>query len=208
MPDPCAGNVFWRALRVLRDEGWTSFYFKLLAEIGYRRMVIVEHRLDDPIPEFTPRLQVRNDVLKPSELDAYLAFRPDSERREIIDRLEAGDRCFVAWREGEIVSACWAATRPVRIQFLDCDSEFARGDAYIYDKFTAPAHRGQRLGNAVRVHQLRDLRAAGFCRAVGAIVPENRVSMHESVSNGFRPVGMIRRIKIGRWQRRFLKRWE
>lgn len=208
MSDPRAGNVFRRALRVLSDEGWASFYFKLLAEIGYRRMVIVEYRLDDPVRAFAPRLPVRNDVLKPSELDAYLALRPDSERREIIDRFEAGDLCFVAWRGGEIVSACWVATRPVRIEFLDCDSELIGGDAYLYDKFTAPAHRGQQFGNAVRVHQHQYLRAAGYRRAVGAIVPENRVSMHESVSNGFRPVGMIRRVKIGPWRRTFLGRWE
>ena len=203
-----AGNVFRRALRVLRDEGWKSFAFKVAGELGYRRMVIVEHRLDNPIPPFTPRLAVRNGLLRLSDLDAYRAFRPDSDRAEIVRRLDTGELCFVAWHEGEIVSACWTALKPVHIDFIDCESGLLEGDAYIYDKFTSPAHRGRRLGNAVRAHQLGHLRAMGRIRAVGAIVPENRVSLHESLGHGFRPVGMIRTIRLGPWRRIFVRRWE
>jgi hypothetical protein len=201
-------NTLRRAIEVLRNEGFTSFWFKLIGELGYRRMLVVEYRLDDPIPEFTPRLPVRNDLLKESDIDAYLAFRPESERLEIMNRLISGQLCFVAWDAARIVSACWTAVRPIRIEYLDCETELGDGDAYLYDKFTCPTFRGHRIANAVRVYQLRYLREAGYRRAIGALVPENKTSMRENARGGFRPVGVIGRFKIGPWQRNFRRRLE
>jgi hypothetical protein len=205
---PRADHVLVRAMRVLRDEGLRNFWFKLIGELGYRRMLVVAYRLEEPIPEFVPRLAVRNDLLGKSEVDAYLAFRPESDRAELINRLDSGQLCFVAWHEGQIVSACWTAAQATRIPFLDCDCELADGDAYLYDKFTSEAYRGQRLAHAVRMHQLRYLRNAGYRRAIGAVVPENRRAMLENRRGGFRPLGLIGRIKIGPWQRHFRRQWE
>jgi hypothetical protein len=202
------GDALRRAITVLRDEGFASFWFKLIGELGYRRMLVVEYRLDDPIPEFTARLAVRNDLLKERDVDAYLAFRPESDRLEIMNRLRSRQLCFVAWDAGRIVSACWTAVRPIRIEYLGCETELADGDAYLYDKFTCPAFRGHRIANAVRVYQLRYLREAGYRRAIGALVPENKTSMRENARGGFRPVGVIGRFKIGPWQRNFRRPWE
>jgi GNAT superfamily N-acetyltransferase len=159
----------------------------------------MEHRLDDPVAEFTPRLPVRIDFLDETEMDDYLAFHPGRERAVIARRLRSGQSCSVAWHEDEIVSVCWTAVSPVSIDYLDCESALA-GNAFLYDKFTAPSHRGQRLGQAVRVHQLRHLRASGHRRAVSVIVPENRISVLENLRSGSSTVGMLRRIKIGPWQ--------
>ena len=48
------GNVIRRALLTLRDEGLRSFWFKLLGECGYRRLLLLERALDQPIADYTP----------------------------------------------------------------------------------------------------------------------------------------------------------
>jgi GNAT superfamily N-acetyltransferase len=205
---PRADHVVVRAMRVLHDEGLRNFWFKLIGELGYRRVLVVAYRLQEPVPEFVPRLAVRTDLLGKGDVDAYLAFRPESDRAGLINRLDSGQLCFVAWHAGQIVSACWTAVRPTHIPFLDCDTELAPGEVYLYERFTAQAYRGQRLAHAVRTYQLRYLRNAGYRRAIGAIVPENRRAVLESRRGGFRPVGLMGRIKIGPWQRHFRRRWE
>ena len=195
-------------MRVLRDEGLRNFWFKLIGELGYRRMLVVAYRLEQPFPEFVPRLALRNDLLGKGDVDAYLAFRPESDRAGISSRLDSGQICFVAWHEGQIVSACWTAARATHLPFLDCDFELADGDAYVYERFTSEAYRGERLAHAVRVHQVRYLRDAGYRRVIGAIALENRRAVLESRRGGFRPVGLVGRLKIGPWQRHFRRQWE
>ncbi len=202
------GNALQRAIAVLRDEGLRSFWFKLIGEFGYRRMLMVEYRLDDPIPGFTEGLPVHNDLLKAGELGAYLAFRPEIGQTEVTNRLDSGQLCFVAWHDGRIVSACWSSAGSARIDYLDHETRLADGEAYLYDKFTLPAYRGHRIANAVRVYQLQHLRQAGYHRAVAALVPENKTALRDNAKGGFRPVGMIGRVKIGPWQRIFRRRWE
>lgn len=198
------GNVLRRALQTLRVEGPKSFWFKLLGECGYRRLLLVERPLDQPVADFTPRLPVDVAMLAQSEVDDYLVFRPGTTRRDIGGRLRSGEMCFVARHQGKIVAGVWVAVQPVWVSFLGCRIEVEAGEAHIYDKFTAPAYRGYGIANAVRTFHLRHLQHAGFRRATGAVLPENVSSLRDDFRGGFRVYGMLGRVKVGRWQRVFL----
>lgn len=198
------GTALRRALLTLRIEGPKSFWFKLLAECGYRRLLLVERSLDQPVVDFTPRLPVEVAMLAQSEVDDYLVFRPGTTRRDIAGRLRSGEMCFVARHQGRIVAAAWAAVQPVWVPFLGCQIDMAPGDAHIYDKFTAPAYRGRGIANGVRSFHLRHLQRAGFRRATGTVLPENVSSLRDDFRGGFRVYGMLGRVKVGRWQRVFL----
>ena len=161
------GSPIRRALVTLRDEGPKSFWFKVLSECGYRRLLLLERALDQPIADFTPALPVDVAMLAESEIDDYLAFRA-STAREIADRLRSGQMCFVARHEGRIVATAWVAVHPVWVPFLGCQIEMAAGDAHIYDKYTLPAYRGQGISNAVRTYHL------GICSARVIVVPPAR----------------------------------
>jgi hypothetical protein len=58
----------------------------------------------------------------------------------------------------------------------------------------------------VRTCHLRHLQQAGFRRATGAVLPENASSLRDDTKGGFRPYGMLGRIKVGPWQRVFAMR--
>jgi GNAT superfamily N-acetyltransferase len=197
------GNVFRRALLTLRVEGPKSFWFKLLGECGYRRLLLVERPLDQPIADYTPRLPVNVAMLAQSEVDDYLVFRPRNTRREIAERLRSGQLCFVARHEGRIVGASWACFQPAWIPFLGCSIDVTSDEAHIYDKFMLPTYRGYGIANAVRTHQLKHLQRAGYRRATGAVLPENVSSLRDDTRGGFRAYGVLARIKLGPWQRVF-----
>jgi len=198
------GNFIRRALLTLRDEGPKSFWFKLLSRCGYRRLLLLERALDQPVADFTPGLQVDIAMLAHDGLDDYLVFRPGTTRREIASRLRSGDICFVARSEGRIVAAAWVAVQPVWVPFLGCRIDVTADEGHIYDKFTLPAYRGHGIANAVRTHHLRHMQRAGLRRATGAVLPENVSSLRDDSKGGFRVYGVLGRIKVGRWQRVFL----
>ena len=199
-----AGNFIRRAVLTLRDEGLKSFWFKLLSQCGYRRLLLVERALDQPIADFAPRLPVDVAMLAQDELDDYLVFRPGTTRREIAGRLRSGHMCFVARHEGRIVAAAWIAMQPVWVPFLGCRIDVTPDEAHVYDKFTLPAYRGHGIANVVRAHHLRHMQRAGLRRATGAVLPENVSSLRDDTKGGFRVYGVLGRIKLGPWQRVFL----
>ena len=192
-----------RAFAVLRDEGPRSFWFKLASELGYRRLLVLERPLTQPIPEVAPRIAVRLEVLAEAQADDYIAFRPQAARARVLARLHGGHRCYVARHADLVVSSCWSATGNASSEYLQCAIDLTVGDAYLFDAFTLPAYRGQRIGLALCMRQLRDLQQAGYRRAIRATVPENVVALRAHARGGFRPVGMIRRFKIGPWQKTF-----
>lgn len=200
------GHAARRALATLREEGLRSFWFKLLARCGYRRLLLLERSLDTPVPELVPRLPVDIALLTEDEADEYRAFRPEMLRRDAIERLRSGQRCFVARRDGRIVAGVWSAFEPLWLSFLGAEIGMAPGDAHIYDKFVLPAYRGQEISNALRMHCLRHLQRSGYRRAIVAVLPENASSLRDIVKGGYRPYGIVARIRIGSWQRVFMMR--
>jgi GNAT superfamily N-acetyltransferase len=201
------GNAVRRAIVVLRSEGLKSFWFKLLGEIGYRRLLLLERQLAQPIFGFTPRLAVRIDTLKENEVGDYLAFRPETGRARVTEALRSGQTCFVARHESRIVSAGWIASRRAWINYLGCELELAAGDAYLSDAFTLSAYRGQGIAPALCLRQLQHLRQAGYGRAIRATVPENSSAMHAHAKSGFRPVAVMGTFRIGPWRRCFRRPW-
>jgi GNAT superfamily N-acetyltransferase len=199
------GNAVRRALLTLHGEGVRSFWWKLLAQIGYRRLLLLDQPLDHAVPQFSPTLPVEIGELSRNEFDDYLVFRPDTRRADALARLAAGQVCFVARCDGRIVAADWIATQPIRLSYLDCVLDMAPGEVCIYDKFILPAYRGHGISNALRTHHLRQLERAGYRRVVVAVLPENASSLRDILKGGYRPCGIIGRIKVGRWQRHFRK---
>ncbi|HKW80804.1 MAG TPA: GNAT family N-acetyltransferase, partial [Casimicrobiaceae bacterium] len=199
------GSAAARALATLREEGLRSVWFKLLARCGYRRLLLLERPLDLPVADATPKLAVDIAMLVEAEVDQYRAFRPDTPRREVIERLRSGHLCFVARRDGRIVSGVWVAAQPVWSKFLRRWLDVAPGEAHVYDKFTDPAYRGRGIANAVRSRHLRHFQRAGFVRETGAVLPENISSLRDDARGGFRCYGVLASVGIGRWRRVFVR---
>jgi hypothetical protein len=192
-----------RARQVLRREGVRGLWFKVLGATVYRRLLLVERPLADPVPEVRATVPVEVSILDGSEVAEYRAFRPDTEASEIGSRLDAGQRCFVARHAGRIVSARWAAVDRVWVEYLSCELVLAPDEAYPYDLFTAPEFRGHAVSPVTSAEMLRHFQRAGYRRMVGTVLPGNEASLRASAKTGYRRCGRMGYVRIGSWTWRF-----
>lgn len=180
-----------------------GLWFAVLSELGYRRLAIRECILDKPFPGNGARVPVALELLDDTRIDEYNAFRsdvdPDSARR----RLAAGDKCFVARRDGSIVSALWVATAHARCDYLSRGIPLADDEAYMYDVFTAPEWRGKGVFPALTSEMHRFYQKSGKRRSICFTVPENKPAM--IANTGYRKIGIIGYVGIGGLRHHFCR---
>ena len=125
------------------------------------------------IPLRTSQIDVELKLLDRSDIDAYLRFRPDTSRRKVEERFDRGHRCFAALHSGNLVDTCWSAVGTVYVDYLEREIDFAEGDIYSFDSFTAPEYRGRGVYMARNTWQGRLNQAEGFARSVALVAYEN-----------------------------------
>ena len=178
----------------------SSLWFKILARSIYRREVLMERLLSDPIPDIVSSVSIDIAMLRPQEREEYLRFRPNSEPTEIDCRINRGHCCFVARCEGRIVSASWTTTKGAWSSYLEREIVMAPGDVYTYDSFTAPGFRGQQIATVRLAAMLRFFREAGYVRLVSIVVPENSSALRSPEKLGYRSFGVMGYYKFGPWR--------
>jgi hypothetical protein len=194
-----------RAAEVLRSEGAQSLWFRVLGETVYRRMILVERCLKEPVIEVQAAVPVTVTLLHENELAEYLAFRSGAEAAEIRNRLERGYKCFVARQADAIASTCWAAIGSARIDYLGCKIQLADDEAFSYDSYTTPRFRNMNVP-AVRGNEMvRHFRDLSYFRFVAVVVPENKAAFRPVEKVGYRRFGVIGYVKLGRWRRFFCR---
>jgi len=195
-------GVLQRSLQVLRSEGLRALWFKILGETVYRRLLIVERKVEPSLSEETPS-SVEFGQLTLAGIPEYLRFRritADEVRR----RLLAGHQCFVAYSGGEIVHACWVAAGETYIDYLSCPVKLSPGAVYLYEVFTHPDFRGAGLSGQRSRWMERRLARFGFRKLVAAVGPENRAARRSAEKCGYRRAGMIGYFLPGTWRYFFL----
>jgi hypothetical protein len=197
------GRVLRRARQVLREEGLKSLWFKVLGEIGYRRVTLFVREFEEHPVEIVTRVPVQLDRLQPGEIDDYLALRPEGDPDDIRRRLAAGQICFTARVAGRLVHVCWIATGRARIAYLAREIQLAPDEVYSYESFTAPEFRGSHVAPARGAYMQQTMRRSGYRRAVAVVVPENKPAYRAVEKAGFHRVGMLRTFWIGKWRRNF-----
>src|SRR5262245_17526026 len=182
-----------------------SAWCKILALVGYRRVLLVEQSLDAPIPPVAARLPVNICLMREPEVDEYLDFRPDVDAADVRRRLEAGDLCFVARHQGRIVHAAWAVSGRVRIDFLARDFGLAPDEVYIDESHTLPSFRGLDIAAARSSHTRRYYQEAGYRRSLAIVFPENGPACRAVAKQGYRPLGTMGYWKLGPWRFEFFR---
>ena len=174
-----------------------------MSDWHYRRVVLMECRLDRPLPEVTARVPLRMTLLAPDDLSHFAAFRPDLDPEVIRRRLAEGHRCFAAWHEDRIVHAGWATTGRAWVEFLDCELPLAPGDVYQFDSYTLEDYRGSGVAGARVAWMARYFREARARRLLAAVWPGNKAAFRPLEKAGYRACGSLRVVRLGRWRRIF-----
>ena len=183
-----------------------SLWFRVLGRTVYRRVIVLERRLGEPMPEVTADIPTVVSILTDADVDQYAAFRPDTEPAEVRRRLRAGHRCFVVRYEGRIVHAGWAATTKAWVQYLDCEFPLEPGDVYQFDSYTAAAFRGLGLAATRVTWMARFFREAGARRLLAVVWPENTRAFRPLEKVGYRVVGIMGSLRLAAWRHHFYRR--
>ena len=90
------------------------------------------------------KLPVIIDQLRETEIDKYEALRPEINPIEVCQRVDAGHQCFVARYKGRLIHACWVTTGRAWIDYLSCDVQLARDEAYVMKPLPSPNSEGRK----------------------------------------------------------------
>lgn len=186
------GNGIGAWARLLKMKAVTTFY---------RRVHVFVRRLDQPIPAFQPGVPVTVEQLTEQDLPAYEVFRGKRHGAGAAARLAAGNRCFAAWHEREIVYAAWLATGRAHVSYLGGDLVLDPGDIYHFDSYTLPAFRQRGVAKAVYAHVLRWCRDEGYRRSIRLVAVENTAALRVTQALGCQSVGIYGCVRVGPWQR-------
>jgi hypothetical protein len=139
----------------------------------YRRLGVYESRLDSPQIAPQPALAIEPGELGAGDVETYMRLRPDTPDAEVRRRLARGDRCFVAWSGGELLSVRWLAFGTAEVAYLGLRFALPDGVAYPYDAFTPAELRGEGLSWAMGAFMAETVRGEGCRSLVSLIRPEN-----------------------------------
>jgi GNAT superfamily N-acetyltransferase len=186
-----------RAMTIVREDGVLALGFRLLGATVYRRVLL----LGTDVARVPHAPDARCRWLASGDAAAYARCHPVLPEGEIRQRLADGHRCLVLWSSAhEIASGMWVAFGHAHIDYLEMDLPLATGEAYLFQSYTAPAHRGRGYSTTLLL-ALRDaLQQEGFTRTVGCIQPDRAIAYAPLYRGATVPVGYLGWIGIGPWR--------
>lgn len=178
-----------------------QIWFKILASTVYRRVLLLQRRLDGPIPMIFSRIDVTIDCLSITHMAEYLQLQPDAQESEIHDRFGNGHTCFSARYEGRLIAVAWATPHRIHMSYVSLVTPLPVNSIYFYESFTETSCRGLSIQSALCTHMMRYFSAKGFQRVITGVVPENGPSRRKNEKCGFKPFQMIRCVMLGPYRR-------
>jgi len=191
-----------RLRRLHREKGVAGFWYLALWSAGYRRLLLLERRLDEapPLPAAADATLVRR--LRCEDEDGFVALGQEGAVA-FRERLERGHEGWGAWCDGELRHVQWLATGEAWIEHLGCRVRLGEGVAYVYRAFTTPRWRGVGLTSAVHARGLAAMRERGSTLALCGVAPGNRSALSPWLRLGYRRIGFASTFGAGR--RRLLR---
>lgn len=102
-------------------------------------------------------------------------------------RFASGDTAYAATHDGRVVGFIWI--RAVSSPEGGIDFRLAEDERWAYDLFVDPAHRGRRIGPALKEHAVADLAQTGVRRVLSRIEHLNEPSRRAARYYGARVLG-------------------
>lgn len=153
----------------------------VLAALAGRARIDVFHVFAtplDPLPApLTATVPLTFGWLDASETGAYEVFRNAPSGVNGAARLAAGDRCFVARRDGAIVSSRWIAAGTLREECFPFSFRLGQGEVYEYDTYTDPGSRGLGVAAGAATEVARVLRDEGVDRVIAVVYTANEAGI-------------------------------
>ena len=161
---------------------------RLLLPFGVFDLSVVYRKdLSEPLEPFRARIPVEIGLAAESEIDGMVRSSPYHDPETLRARLRAGNKCFVARIDGNIVGFNWLAFGAVRDEYYAIRLE-AR-DAYCMDARTEEAYRGHAIHTELLYRMLAHARDMGFRHAYTRVSAMNISSWKTHLRLGWQEIG-------------------
>jgi hypothetical protein len=191
-----AGSLLLRLATVHREKGLGGVWFGALSRAGYRRLVVLERRLDSPIAAAATRRQAVIRALDAGDEAAFVGLGQDTAAT-FHHRLALGHRCWGAWCDDGLRHIAWIGFERVTVDYLACEVLLADAVSYVYQAYTQPQYRRLGLGPAAHSRCLESLRLHGVRLSLAAVLPDNPWAFGPWLAVGYRRTGTVRAIGPG-----------
>ncbi len=203
-----AGRALDRARELGRREGARRVLSGIGAELGYRRLLVLERRLD---PVRAPAAAIDLDFGTIDEYDEYSRLRHDLDPERFERRIRSGAVALCGRQRGEPITVTWAGIGAAPLPYLGAWMRSDSGSVLLFDSLTRPDRRGLGASPALAEWAAARYAAEGRRRIVSAVLPENRRSRRARYRSGFVPIALA--VRVGTKPRpllwiRPLARWE
>lgn len=192
-----------RVAQAYAGGGVRNVWFSALGCVVYRRLHVLERRIDDAAALASPPPGADVRVVELDDAHAYRHLRPEQPLGEFVRRRAAGALCFAAVDGDRVVGATWAQRGGGWCAYLGREIRLADDEVYLFDTLVDPRRRGTRIAPAIALAQVEALGRRGVVRLVATVLPENRASLRARARSGFRVCGRIGWVGLGGWRRHF-----
>lgn len=189
------------ARRAFASGGLRGVWLGVLGTAVYRRLLVLERRLEQPPPDVGDGPALRVIVLEDEV--AYRALRPDQNPEQFARRRAEGAVCFAAVAGDRVVGATWARPGGGWCDYLERPVQLPDDEVYLFDTMVAPAWRGRRVAACIASDQIRWYGERGMSRLVAVVLPENAASRRARARTGFVVCGRIGWVGLGHRRRHF-----
>jgi GNAT superfamily N-acetyltransferase len=188
-----------KPLLYLKQEGHGSFFNKAIEKISsplfkYKKTFIyvkTDNHLDEYIPEITPKFT----ELLINNIDALENIMYQG-KAQIHKNFLKGDRCFVAYLNGEIIHYTWVSFKEGHIASIEKDIKLKESEAYIYNVRTLPDFRNKGIFLFVLGNVCKQLSKDGYKKLYTSILENNISSQKAFEKIGFKKSKEVRYFKI------------
>ncbi|MGD2050214.1 MAG: GNAT family N-acetyltransferase [Chloroflexota bacterium] len=155
-------------------------------------------RSESPLPKrVEPRIPVSFEEMHSKDALGSAADLGFSDLEQLKRRFSPQRRCFVAKFEGEIAAYGWVSINAECVGEMEREVQLQPGEAYVWDCFTWPDYRRQRLYSSLLSYINTKLADEGYRRIWIGSNLENRPSLKGFANAGYRPVVHITYLRLG-----------
>jgi hypothetical protein len=201
---------WWRlGGEVFRREGPGRLLVRSVTAVRglvYRDVILVALDVTHDVPDLGRKVPLEMRLLGPDDLEAYARFRAQSVPHvQTQRRLEKGDACIAAWRDGEIVSAAWYSFGTAWIDDIGRALRLGSGEVFGYDLYTAESQRGLGVASERGRWAAAYFRAEGYRRVVAGLSPQNLPVQGPAQKLGYDTLGRAGFLRLGPFRRDFVR---
>jgi hypothetical protein len=198
-------NAVTRAIEVLKRQGVTAFWFKILDITCYRRLHLFRRdNYYDDYTRYTGELPLEFRLLHAGDNAHYCRLTNTADSGVLKKRLDQGEFCVAAWHCGELAAVLWESPERAFIPYLGAQVELAPQTVYGNELFVRRDLRRARVSSALASASYKIIADLGYRWEVSGVMPTNpEYGQWGTQFDNF--IGWMRSVRFGPWNHHWLE---